>query len=269
MTGKFKKILVAVNYKTKVNDPILIDTVKEIINKYKTEPYEQNGVIIGKMTPTEKKYFGAERIKSLTETYMTQDVPTLFIRDRIADNKVRSLSKWREETRIVQFTADWCNNGDEAGRIRNKRIFDFDLEEVIVFTSPCENNEEGLEMIQFMAYDKNIPLTVFSEGKKITEMYPVKSIPVEMEKEENKKKIPNRETIEYQRKNDESTRKIKRMYYEELKKKSRIKIVDNDEINTISTNTKNFIKNAKKNKKKSHKKTMTKEEIKMIEETYE
>lgn len=146
---------------------------------------------------------------------------TLFIRDRKSDNRLRSIMV-SHDIKIIQVRSEM-----ESMSERNSKIFEFGIEKVVVFTRPDENNSEGLEEIQYLAYTLNIPLYVYHKNDLISNTYLITEFPLEIEQPEENSKI-NPE--EYKLKLEKSVKMIKKIYYESLKTKPSMKEIDQDDI---------------------------------------
>lgn len=175
-----------------------------------------------------------EHIESIILKDITPD-DTLFIRDRKSDNRLRSIMV-SCDIKIIQVRSEM-----ESMSERNSKIFEFGIDKVIVFTRSDENNSEGLEEIQYLAYTLNIPLEVYHKNVLITNRYLITDLPLDIEKPEENYKI-NPE--EYKLKLEKSVKMIKKIYYESLKTKSSMKEIDEDEVKKPS-----FAKSKNKKKK--------------------
>lgn len=145
-------------------------------------------------------------------------VPTLFVRDRRQDNKFRSKFITNIPI-IVQFIAN-DQNRDDPGMERTDKMFSMGVDMVIIATKSKKiDNEFGLQYIGYTANIKKIPLIMF--GKNSSKF----TFPSDKEKLEVFRKI-EMNSDEYKNKFTKSVKKMRNTYYNGIKERSTIKIID-------------------------------------------
>lgn len=145
-------------------------------------------------------------------------IPTVFIRDRRQDNKFRSKFIANIPV-IVQFIAN-DQNKDDPGMERTDKIFELGVDVVVIATEAKKlNNIFGLQYIGYTANMKKIRMVMykstfnrfnFPEGKEELEVFRK----IEMNSEEYKNKFTK------------SVKKMRNTYYNGIKERSAIKIID-------------------------------------------
>ena len=186
--------------------------------------------------------------------------PIIFTRDRKCDIKLRN-EMISTGSRVVQFRADWNENRELAGIMRNEKIFECSPSHILIFKSENEEKSNGLKHIEYLAYKNKIPLKIVSESEIKDNIYNYKEEIEFTEKEENVKKIPKLNSLEYKKKMLECSQKYKKAYFEN-KKKNNMKFIDENEIKV----KKNKKVQTKAQRKKAYKKVQTKEENVMKEQ---
>lgn len=192
--------------------------------------------------------------------------PTIFIRDHKQDNKFRNKFSLLFP-RIIQFLVDE-NNSINPGEERTDKIFDMNIDRVILISNSEENNQFGIEYIGNKATTMNIPMTiimdselvdcwVFDEPQLREELHIFKKI--EMDSEEYKNKFRD------------SVKKLRKSYYDSIKNQNEMKIIE--DLNS----RKQSVRKTKIPTKSSRKKIMKKNEtisskiseIEILEESYD
>lgn len=202
-------------------------------------------------------------IKEETEKLGSDTI--IFTRQKRMDNifKNRFL---HHNFRVVQFRADWYKDNENAGEIRDNKIFNYDIEKVILFSTDNENNRQGHKHIQYKCFECGIPLKLYIDGVlhfDNNENYPVTSKP--KNKEEKTEEVKLHMKLYSKEYNDQlvvTTKKYKKIYYDGLKSRPQIKI--NEETDT--TKKKENIKLSKSKIKKQYKTKPTNKNIKSLNE---
>lgn len=242
--GKFKKILIVFSTKNSIDDDVL-SISENIISSY-TEDV---------------------KIKYEDEEIIEKQKPSVFSRARKNDNIFRS-RMYKHGIRFIQFRADWYDDIIMAGEIRNEKMFQFGLDHALVFTHNNENNEEGLQSIQYYAYKNNIPLTVYVDKKLTfngTNSYPIVSKPKRIEeKSEEIKRFIEINSEEYKKKMEDVTKKCKKIYYDGLKDRPTIKKLDIEDVDGLAKGKTKKVKISKTKIKKSLKKEKNNQKSKLI-----
>ena len=187
----------------------------------------------------------------------------IFTRQKREDNLFKN-KFLHYNFRIVQFKADWYQDSKNAGIIRDNKIFNISIDKVIVFTTENENNTEGIENIQFLSYINNIPLKIYIDNVLVfndNKDYPITKEPENIElKTDAVKNFMKINSIEHNRQIMMSTKKYKKIYYDGLKSRPSIKIIE--DTSDLSKNKANIKLTKSKIKKELMKKKDPKKKLK-------
>lgn len=181
----------------------------------------------------------------------------VYIRDRKVDNRLRHCFT-DLGFRVVQSTGDW-ENSENAGIQRNEKIFNLELDYVIVFTKWKEENN-GIDHIFHLCEVKKTPLIIIDNYElKFKSFNVIDNIETEIienkfkkekytEKREKIISIPKKGSKEHEESLAKSLN-IRRMYYKGLKD-CKIKFTTEEEILFLQNKNKQQLKIKRKKKKK-------------------
>ena len=231
----YKKILVTSDSNFSDTD-LIISTINKISEEFNENQSSEE---------LESEELESQSSEEMGECEISNNL-IIFIRDRKQDNRIRNCL-FSNNFRIIQFRAEYDKYPKDAGIKRNENIIQHKPEMIVIFLSENEN-ENGLEHLQYLAFKNKIHLRIISKTSSYFDVYNYQNDVDFHEIPEIFCDIPKVNSQEYKDKMHKSTRMIRRMYYQNLNDKSSVKMISDDEIYKKNY-TKKILSKAKRKRK--------------------
>ena len=292
----FKKILIALDDKTELDESVektinkivddfttvkITDEYSVYLNNFKSLLDELKSIskndsdLSDKIYTIVEKHFDnySDEIHDMVIKEFTNErdswtdniiIPTIFIRDHKQDNKFRNRFSLLF-LRIIQFLINE-KNIKNPGEERTGKIVKMGVDKIILFTNSNEDNQFGIQYIGYISEKHGIPCTTIYDGVEKGVIFEKPTLKEELQIF----KRMDMESDEYKAKFRDSVKMLRKSYYDSIKSKPEMKIVDLQEKKAVKIKAKVPSKAMKKKALKKKNDIVNRiSEVEILEESYD